>query len=84
MSTKLVPPSLLDCQRKAGAGSPLAATLKQVARLPNHTRRTLRERTRARYQAQFTVEAMSRDYLALYSQLMTAPPTDLRRREPAA
>ena len=69
----------------SGNATALAATLKQVAGLPNHTRRTLRERTRARYQARFTVEAMTRDYLALYSNLMTAPPTDVRRREsPAA
>jgi glycosyltransferase involved in cell wall biosynthesis len=69
----------------SGSARGLAATLKQVAGLPNHTRRTLRERTRARYQARFTVEAMTRDYLALYNNLMTAPPTDLRRREsPAA
>jgi glycosyltransferase involved in cell wall biosynthesis len=63
----------------------LAATLATVAGLPNHTRRTIRERTRACYQARFTVEAMTREYLALYRTSITAPPTDIRRREsPAA
>lgn len=69
----------------AGNAAGLADTLATVAALPNHTRRTLRERTRARYQSRFTVDAMARDYQALYSNLMTAPPTDLRKREsPAA
>lgn len=69
----------------SGEAPALAATVQRIAALPNHTRRTLRERMRARYQARFTIEAMTRDYLALYHQLMTAPPTDVRRREsPAA
>lgn len=68
----------------AGDAEALARTLSTVAGLPNHTRRTIRERTRARYQARFTVEAMTREYLALYKGLMTAPPTDVRHRDSAA
>lgn len=69
----------------AGDAAALAATLSMVAALPNHTRRMIRERTRARYQARFTVDAMTHEYLALYRSLMTAPPTDLRRSQsPAA
>jgi glycosyltransferase involved in cell wall biosynthesis len=69
----------------AGDASALAATLSTVAGLANHTRRTIRERTRARYHARFTVEAMTRDYLAIYSNVVTAPPPDARgRRDPPA
>jgi glycosyltransferase involved in cell wall biosynthesis len=68
----------------AGNASGLAETIQTVASLPNHTRRTIRERTRARYQARFTLEAMTREYLALYTTVLTAPPSDARRREPAA
>lgn len=68
----------------AGDAAALAATFATVAGLPNHTRRTIRERTRAHYQARFTVEAMTREYLALYKAVTTAPPSDVRRRDPAA
>jgi glycosyltransferase involved in cell wall biosynthesis len=56
----------------AGDPAALAATIATVAGLPNHTRRTIRERTRACYQARFTVEAMTREYLALYKARVTA------------
>lgn len=68
----------------AGNAEALATTFATVAGLPNHTRRTIRERTRAHYQARFTVEAMAREYLALYRSVTTAPPTDVRRRDSAA
>jgi glycosyltransferase involved in cell wall biosynthesis len=68
----------------AGSAPALAETIQTVAGLANHTRRTIRERTRARYQARFTLEAMTREYLALYQTVLTAPPGDARRREPAA
>jgi glycosyltransferase involved in cell wall biosynthesis len=68
----------------SGDAAGLATTIDSVIGLANHTRRTIRERMRARYQARFTVEAMARDYLALYNGLLTAPPTDVRRRETSA
>jgi glycosyltransferase involved in cell wall biosynthesis len=49
-----------------GDASALAETLATVAGLPNSTRRTIRQHARSQYQARFTVEAMAREYLALY------------------
>ncbi len=66
-----------------GNAAALASTISNVVGLANHTRRTIRERMRARYQSRFTVEAMARDYQALYNALLTAPP-DARRRESSA
>lgn len=81
--TELVPDDL-GFRFAAGRADALTATLATVAKLPNHTRRTIRERTRARFLARFTVDAMARSYLALYGTLRAAPPPSASRRDSAA
>lgn len=63
----------------------LGRTLADVARLPNSTRRAIRERARARYLSQFTVSAMTAGYMTIYAALVdTSGPTIRRQTPPAA
>lgn len=65
----------------SGNAGKLAEILSGIASLPNSTRRVIRERTRARYQARFTVDAMAREYLSIYRDLMAAAPARVGRHE---
>lgn len=70
----------------AGDAGSLASALVGIARLPNTTRRALRERARARYASRFTVTAMANSYAALYRAIADGAGerrTDVRRGGPA-
>jgi len=80
---ELVDDGLVGFTFRADDADALADTLRNVARLPESTLRTIRHRARARHAARFTVPAMAAGYFEIYRTLLSA--LDHRRREfPAA
>lgn len=80
---ELVDDGLLGFTFRSDDPVDLADTLRNVSRVPDATRRLIRQRARARYGARFTVTAMAAGYLELYRSLVKA--VEARRREsPAA
>lgn len=69
----------------AGGSSALADVIRRFVRVPNPTRRALREQARAAFVRQFTLAAMVDHYQRIYHALPDVPRSGRRRRaEPAA
>lgn len=64
-----------------GSAAVLAEALLAVSELPNSTRRTVRQRARAQYQSRFAIDAMVREYVALYEGLCAGRTNDTLKRE---
>jgi len=80
---ELVDDGLVGFTFRSDDADALSSTLRNVARLPESTLRTIRHRARARHAARFTVPAMAVGYAEIYRTLLNA--VDERRREfPAA